>query len=175
MYVKYKLAFLNRFYRMLYRSFESFEQELPNSTYGICVIWMETEIWVVGPFDLKLLLFCHYKWQTATAELFCKLWRMSVSMFVYTVLFEMNVGVLTTCHTQYTWDRGLCIFLFNRTTLQVFVTYLIGGLYVHPLWLYKQKPDNRVRSKLFVACDNIQIRDTCGKRRNINLIYGVTP
>ena len=24
-------------------------------------------------------------------------------------------------------------FLFNRTTLQVFVTYLIGALYVHPL------------------------------------------
>ena len=24
-------------------------------------------------------------------------------------------------------------FLFNRTTLQVFVTYIISGLYVHPL------------------------------------------
>jgi len=32
-----------------------------------------------------------------------------------TVLFEMIVGVLTTCHTQYTWDRSMCIFLFNRT------------------------------------------------------------
>ena len=28
-------------------------------------------------------------------------------------------------------------FLFNRTTLQVFVTYLTGALYVHPLWFYK--------------------------------------
>jgi len=37
-------------------------------------------------------------------------------------------------------------FLFNRTTLQVFVTYLTGGLYVHPLWFYKHKHDNRVRS-----------------------------
>ena len=47
-----------------------------------------------------------------------------------TGLFEMIVGVLTTCHTQYTWDRSICFFLFNRTTLQVFVTYLIGALYV---------------------------------------------
>ena len=44
-------------------------------------------------------------------------------------------------------------FLFNRTTLQVFVTYLIGALYVHPLWLYRHQHDNRVRSKLSVACE----------------------
>jgi len=42
-----------------------------------------------------------------------------------TGLFEMTVRVLTTCHTQYTWDRSICIFLFNRTTVQVFVTYHI--------------------------------------------------
>jgi len=29
----------------------------------------------------------------------------------------MTVGVITTCHTQYTRDRSICIFLFNRTTL----------------------------------------------------------
>ena len=45
-----------------------------------------------------------------------------------TGLLKMNVGVLTTCHTQYTWDRIICIFLFNRTTLQSFVTYLTGAL-----------------------------------------------
>jgi len=28
----------------------------------------------------------------------------------------MTVGVLTTCHTQYTWDRSICIYLFNRKT-----------------------------------------------------------
>ena len=71
---------------------------------------------------------------------------------VYTGLLKMIVGVLTTCHTQYTWDRSICIFLFNRTTLQVFVTYLIGALYVHPLRFYKHQHDNRVRSILFVAC-----------------------
>ena len=65
---------------------------------------------------------------------------------------KMTVGVLTTCHTQYTWDSSICIFLFNRTTLQVFVTYLTGALYVHPLWFYKHQHDNRVRSKPFVAC-----------------------
>jgi len=53
-----------------------------------------------------------------------------------TGLFEMIVGVLTTCHAQYTWDRSICIFLFNRTTIQGFVTYLTGALYVHPLWFY---------------------------------------
>jgi len=84
-------------------------------------------------------------------------------------------GVLTTCHKQYTWDRSISIFLFNRTTLQVFVTYLIGALYIHPLWFYKHQHDNRVRSKLFVECNNLQLRDTCGKRRNINLILDVTP
>jgi len=64
-----------------------------------------------------------------------------------TGLLEMTVGVLTTCHTQYTWDSSICIFfLFNRTTLQVFVTYLTGALYVHPLWFYKHQHDNRVRS-----------------------------
>jgi len=64
----------------------------------------------------------------------------------------MIVGVLTTCHTQYTWDSSICFFLFNRTILQVFVTYLIGALHVHRLWFYKHQHDNRVRSKLSVAC-----------------------
>ena len=63
----------------------------------------------------------------------------------------MIVGVLTTCHTQYTWDRSICRFLFNRTTLKVFVTYLTGALYVHPLWFYKHQHENRVHSKLSVA------------------------
>ena len=68
---------------------------------------------------------------------------------LYTGLFKMIVRVLTTCHTQYTWDSMcICIFLFNRTTLtlQVFVTYLTGALYVHHLWFYKHQHDNRVRS-----------------------------
>ena len=63
-----------------------------------------------------------------------------------TGLLKMIVGVLTTCHTQYTGDSSICVFLFNRTTLQVFVTYLTGALYVHPLWFYKHQHDNPVRS-----------------------------
>jgi hypothetical protein len=52
-----------------------------------------------------------------------------------------------------TLEKGVYVFfLFNRTTLQIFVTYLTGALYVHYLWFYKHQHDNRVRSKLFVAC-----------------------
>jgi len=29
-------------------------------------------------------------------------------------------------------------FLFNRTTLQVFVAYLTGALYVYPFWFYNR-------------------------------------
>ena len=72
---------------------------------------------------------------------------------INTGLFEMIVEVLTNCHTQNTWDRSICdFFLFNRTTLQVFVTYFTVALYVHPLWFYKHQHDNRVRSKLSVGC-----------------------
>ena len=53
-------------------------------------------------------------------------------------LFEIIVGVLTTCHTQYTWDSNICNFLFNRTTLQVFVTYLF--LQVSRNWRYESEP-----------------------------------
>ena len=63
----------------------------------------------------------------------------------------MIVGVLTPCRTQYTWDRSICILLFNGTALQVFVAYLTGALYVHPLWFYKHQHDNRVRSELFLS------------------------
>ena len=56
--------------------------------------------------------------------------------------FEMIVRVLTTCHTQYTSDSSICVFLFNRTTLQVFVTYLTGALYVHRLWCYRVIPND---------------------------------
>jgi len=45
----------------------------------------------------------------------------------------MIVVVLTTCHTQYNCDKSVGIFLFNRTTLQVFVKYLTGALYMNPL------------------------------------------
>ena len=99
----------------------------------------------------------HIFW-TAIIQKQHKRWRFCTCIIQWeesstnTRLFEMTVRVLTTCHTQYTWDTSICIFLFNRTTLQVFVTYLIGALYVHPLWFYKHQHNNRVHSKLSVAC-----------------------
>jgi len=79
-------------------------------------------------------------------------WWLDILPAHYTGLLQMIIGVLTTCHTQYTWDSSICIFLFNRTTHQVFVTYLTAALYVHHLWFYKHQHYNRVRCKLFVAC-----------------------
>ena len=85
-------------------------------------------------------------------------WQTSIFFYgstnvIYTGLFEMIVGVLTTCHTQYTWDRNICFFLYLiEQNSQVFVTHLTGALYMHPLWFYKHQHDNRVRSELFVAC-----------------------
>ena len=35
------------------------------------------------------------------------------------------------------------------------MTYLTGALYVHPFWFYKHQHENRVRSKLFVACQHL--------------------
>ena len=64
----------------------------------------------------------------------------------------MIVGVLTTCHTQYTWDRSICFFYLIEQHSQVFVTYLTGALYVQHLWFYKHQHENRARSKLFVTC-----------------------
>ena len=52
-----------------------------------------------------------------------------------TGLFEMIVWVLATCHTQYTWDRSICIFFYLIEQHSTFLfTYLIGALYVHHLW-----------------------------------------
>ena len=76
-------------------------------------------------------------------------------------------------------------FLFNKTTLQVLL-HTLQVLYMCTLlWFYKHQRDNRVRSKLFVAVSGdglnggsdsyLHFRDTCGKRRNINLILDVTP
>ena len=100
---------------------------------------------------------CHLVMKCLTSGLLCKSLIYScvpeqIYIYIYTGLFEIIVRVLTTCHIQYTWDSSKCVFLFNRTTLQVFVTYLTGALYVHPLWFYKHQHDNRVRSKLYVAC-----------------------
>ena len=80
----------------------------------------------------------------------CKTITAEASYNIYTWLLEMTVGVLTTCHTQYTWDSSICIFYLIEQHSKL-VTYLTGALYVHPLWFYKHQHDNPIRSKLFVA------------------------
>ena len=44
----------------------------------------------------------------------------------------MIVGVLTTCHTQYTCIE-VYVFFYLIEKHPKFVTYLTGALYVHPL------------------------------------------
>jgi len=78
------------------------------------LIGWQLSIWIRCKSLFSLLYNC---------QLLC-FWRLAVS----TGLFKMIVRVLTTYHTQYTWDRIICVFLFNRTTLQVFVTYIRGAL-----------------------------------------------
>jgi hypothetical protein len=70
--------------------------------------------------------------------------RERIFMNFDTGLFEMIVGVLTTCHTQYTWDSSVCIFYLIEQHSKFF-TYLTGALYVHPLWFYKHQHDNRIK------------------------------
>ena len=107
--------------------------------------------------------------------------KYSTAVVILYTVFRNDYRGFNNLYIQYTWDSSICIFLFNRTTLQVFVTYLTGALYVHPLWFYKHQQDNRVHSKLLHASSDgfngcydsyLQFRDTCGKRRNMELSDG---
>jgi hypothetical protein len=84
----------------------------------------------------------------------------------YTGLLKMFVDVLTTCHARCTWGISICIFLFNRTTLQIFVTYLTRALYVHPLWFYRHQHDNRVRSQ--TVCSMSAVMVSMAVRRHLS-------
>ena len=84
----------------------------------------------------------------------------------------MIVGDLTTFHTQYTWDSRIYIFLFNTTTLQDFVTYLTGALYVHPLWFYKHQHENRVCCNLLFLLDTQPVSWNCAYHLRMELSDG---
>ena len=59
----------------------------------------------------------------------------------YTGLFEMIVRVLKLV-IHNTLDIGVFVFFYLiEQHSQVFVTYLTGALYVHPLWFYKHQHD----------------------------------
>jgi len=85
-------------------------------------------------------------------------WTTSAHGFQFNImhnkkLFKMIVGVLTTCHTQYTWDRSICFFIYLIEQHSKFLLHTVQVLYgCTPLWFYKYQHDNRFRSKLFVAC-----------------------
>ena len=85
----------------------------------------------------------------------------------------MIVGVLTTCHTQYTSDRSICIFLFNRLspndpymgctaplTSKRFILYIystnIGTEYfkhaLHPPFSFSSKCSLFHNANLFGSC-----------------------
>ena len=57
-----------------------------------------------------------------------KCWDIFVSVLTFSIyrVIENDCWVLTTCDTQYIWDKSMCIFLSDRTTLQVFVINLTG-------------------------------------------------
>ena len=47
-------------------------------------------------------------------------------------VIQMIVGVLTTCHTQYTSDRRICVFLFNPLNPELNpICYLLALLGAH--------------------------------------------
>jgi len=80
----------------------------------------------------------------------CRQLKPFTSKYIYRVIQNDCRGFNNLSYTIHLRWEYMC-FLFNRT-MQVFVTYPTGALYVHPLWFYKHQNDNRVRSKLFVAC-----------------------
>jgi len=47
----------------------------------------------------------------------------------YTGLFNMIVGALTTCHTQYTWDSSICIFYLTERHPR-FLLHILQVLYM---------------------------------------------
>jgi len=67
--------------------------------------------------------------------------------------------------------------MMNRTTLQVFVTYLIGAPYVHPLWFYKHQHDNIkciVYDNLLKPWQSFRITLYFMQQINWNVIVSVT-
>ena len=51
-------------------------------------------------------------------------------IFINTGLFKMIVGVLTTCHTQYPWDRSVCIFFYLIEQHSKFLLHTLQVLYM---------------------------------------------
>ena len=52
-------------------------------------------------------------------------------------LFEMIVGVLTTYHKQYTWDRSICIFYLIEQHYK-FLLHILQVLYIYATFVILQ-------------------------------------
>jgi len=91
-----------------------------------------------------------------------------------TGLFEITVRVLTTCHTQYTWDRNLFLYLIEQHSK--FLLHTLQVLYVCTL-CDSTNINTIIEFVPHVSGDGVnggsdsylQFRDTCGKGRSINL------
>ena len=53
-----------------------------------------------------------------------------VCLYIYTGLFKMIVGVLTTCHTQHTTDSSMCIFFYLIEQHSKFLLHTVQVLYM---------------------------------------------
>ena len=125
---------------------------------------------------------CMLLWLIFLLEL---VWFPSGELRYYTGLFEMTVGVLTTCHIQYTWDRSICVFYlidklskFLLHPLQVlYMCTLCDSTNINTIIEFVPNCLKHVSGDGFNggSDSDLQFRDTCGKRRNINLILDVTP
>ena len=99
-----------------------------------------------------------------------------------TGLFEIIFGVLTTCHTQYTWDRSICIFFYIMEQHSKFLLHTLQVLCLCTL-CDSTNINTIIEFVPHVSRDGfnggsdsyLQFRDTCGKKRSINLILDVTP
>ena len=80
----------------------------------------------------KMITTCHYVPKTSTKT---HTWPLHYAL--YRVIRNDCRGFNNLSYTIHLREQYMYFFLFNRTTLQVFVTYLIGALYVHPLWFYR--------------------------------------
>ena len=108
----------------------------------------------------------------------------AVKRCFYAGLFEMIVGVLTTCHTQHTCDRSMCIFYLIEQhskcllhTLQVlYMCTLCDSTNISTIIEFVPNCLQHVSGDGFNGSSDsyLYFRDTCGKRRNINLILDVT-
>ena len=80
-----------------------------------------------------------------------KLWHKSISPYSITGLFKMIVGVLTTCHTQYTSDRGICIFFiyFYGVMLRIRFIFLLFPQ-VSRNWRYVSESPLKVRIRIAI-------------------------